>query len=119
MKCSLIVLCIAAVCSFAALQQFSVSPGPGRERVVKGLVVQSSVQKALTNGYTLNQAFHDSGFDATAVWTETSVTLVQVGLNVLWVAMFASLSVYLASFVIGLRSGPGGTKKKLALGARS
>jgi hypothetical protein len=119
MKISLILLCISALFSFAGLQQFSVSPGPRLERVVEGLTIRPEVQKVLTNGYTLEQAFEDSGFRATAVWTRSSVTFMQVALNVFWVGMFTSLSVYLASFVIGLRRSPRGARKNSALGARS
>jgi hypothetical protein len=106
MKLSLALLCITALLSIASIQLFSVSPGPGRERVVVGFRLQPPMEKVLSATYTAMDALRDSGFDATAVWTAGSVTLMQVTLNILWVAMFASLSVYLVSFMIGLRNGP-------------
>lgn len=118
LKRSLVLLCITAVAAIGALELFSTSPGTGRDRVVEGFILQPAVQQVIKPPYTAADALRDNAFDATAVWTKSSVTLMEVVLHVLWVAMFASLCIYLASFVTALRARPAAPKKSPAV-ARS
>jgi hypothetical protein len=78
MKCSIVLFCITAMAAIGGLSLFSVSPGPGRERVVEGFILQPAVRHILSATYTPADALRDSEFDSTAVWTKWSVTLMQV-----------------------------------------
>ena len=103
MKWSLVTLFTCVIAVIAGLALLTVDPGPGRERVVEGFVLQPAVRQVLAATYTPENALRDKEYDAMAVWTKSSVVTVQLALDLSWIGMFGSLSVYLASFVVGLR----------------
>jgi hypothetical protein len=100
MKRALVGFCVGAILSFALIEQFTVIPGDGRERVVQGFMLQPEIKPLIADTYTPRDALRDSAYDTSRVWTQTSVTITHVTLIAAWLFTFVSLVIYLGTFVI-------------------
>jgi hypothetical protein len=100
MKRALICFCTGLIGSLALIEMFTIIPGPDRERVVEGFVLQPSTKALAATGISPEEALRDAEFDASAVWVQSSVVLVRVSLVVLWVTTFTALAAYISLFVI-------------------
>jgi hypothetical protein len=106
MRAALICFCLGLVFSIGMIEMFTVSPGTGRERVVKGFALQPSVKPLVGPAFSSDDALRAAQYDPQQVWLQSSVTAVQVTLIVLWCVTFASLASYISLFVIMQRTQP-------------
>lgn len=100
MKVALVCLVAGFIASLALVWHFTVSPGAGRERVVEGLRLRSDIAPLIGSTYSPEEALRDNEYDATQVWTKTSVTAMRVLVPAVWLATFVALAVYLGLFVM-------------------
>jgi hypothetical protein len=100
MKSALSFFCIGIVISLALLWMFTVTPGQGRDRVVKGFSLRPEIKPLINSSYTPEQALGESEYDPDKVWTKESIVIVQVSIILIWMATFASLAAYLTVFII-------------------
>lgn len=99
MRWALGCFCICLAASLVLLSNFSVSPGPGRERVIEGATIRPEVAALLGSTYSAEDALRESEYDAAKVWTNASVTAMRTLVTALWVATFVSLAIYLMVFI--------------------
>ena len=100
MKIALGLFLVGIVSSLLLLQRFSVSPGPGREKVIEGLTLRSDIRAIIDNSYTPEQALQDSEYDPEKVWTNESIAILRTLITAVWIGTFACLSIYLTVFII-------------------
>lgn len=106
MKRSLICFSASIILSLALMDMFTLSPGPGTERVVKGFVLQPYVKPLIGRELaTADDALRGASFDSAQVWQQWSVTIVHMTLIAVWLITFCSLTAFLALFVISRRKG--------------
>jgi hypothetical protein len=102
---SRMVLCLVVFCgtllgSGVLFDQFTVRPGAGRDLVVCGYSVLPDIRPLMTGDYTPLRALRESEYDAERVWTRTSITVIHMALILSWLMAFASLSMFIATFII-------------------
>jgi hypothetical protein len=101
MKAALISFSVGLILSLILIDMFTLSPGPNRERVVKGFVLQPFIKPLMGRELaTVDDALRAAGYDASEVWLPWSVTTTQVGLIAVWLFTFSSLAAFLALFVM-------------------
>jgi hypothetical protein len=100
MKIAFVCFSIGLVSSLILVEQFTVFPGPGRDRVIEGFILRPDVKPILTATYTSEDALRDHEFDPMQVWTRESVTTLRVLLPFFWMLTFVAFSIFLAVFII-------------------
>jgi hypothetical protein len=100
MKTALVVFCLGLTVSLILSERFTVSPGPGRDRVLQGLVLRPDVAPLISSAYSPEDALRDQAYDPDRVWTRGSIVLARAVFTVIWVISFCSLAVYLTVFVM-------------------
>jgi hypothetical protein len=98
-------LCVAffvlgLIVSGFLIEQYTISPGPNRDNIVGGYELRSDVQPMIGPNYTPLDALHESQYDASQVWTRTSITAIHLFLATSWIATFVSIAMFISAFVI-------------------
>jgi len=99
-KAALGVFCVGLISSLFLTAVFTVSPGEGRERVIKGWILRDDVRPLIKPSYSPEQALRDSEYDPNTVWTTASVATMRILLTVMWLGTFSSCAGYLTGFII-------------------
>jgi len=100
MKTALGIFCIGIATALVLLWTFTILPGQSRERVIEGFRLVPSVKPLINDSYTAEQALRESEYDADKIWTRGSIVLMRASIILTWMASFASLAVYLTTFII-------------------
>jgi hypothetical protein len=89
------------------LGTFTFTEPVSQEREVKGVVLKDSalseieaIRKKGKPHYSVDEYLSGKENDPENVWTSWSITLMQVVLVVVWLAMFISLSMFIGTFVM-------------------
>jgi hypothetical protein len=105
MKIALAVFSFGLVTSLALLEQFSVAPSEGHERIVEGFQVRPDVKPVLSSVYGPDDALRDNEYDPAKIWTKESISILRLSMVVIWISTFASLAIYLTAFIMSQRRG--------------
>ncbi len=106
MKAALLFFCAGLIASLALIGTFTLSRGAGTERVVKGFILQPSIQPLIGRELpTVDDALRAAQYDASEVWLQSSIAAVHVTLIAIWLITFAALTAFIALFVIARRKG--------------
>lgn len=103
MKIAVVSFCTGLALCLAGIEMFTVSPGPGRDRVVEGFWLQNSIKPLIGPAFSTRDALAGARYDASEVWNQSSIVTVHVTLIVLWLVSFVSLAVFVSMFVIARR----------------
>lgn len=103
MKVSLICFVASLVACLVLLEQFTVTPGPGRDRIIIGFHIRPDVQPILTPMYKAEDAMRDNEYDADKVWTRESISIARIAVTLTWLLSFSCLAVYLTAFIMSQR----------------
>jgi len=103
MKFSLAVLIAGLMIFGVLLAQFTIRP-PKRELVVEGFTLRSDVQPLIGIGFTPEDALKGAQYDASQVWTTTSITVIHALLVVSWLASFAAVAMFLSAFLLAQKA---------------
>jgi hypothetical protein len=112
MRLALGLFCLFLLGSITGTEAFTISPGPGRDRVVEGYELHAATQRLIGPTFSPEDALRAAQFDPSEVWTQRSITVIHSGLIVCWIAAFTAITIYLSLFVIAQR------KKKAASAAK-
>ena len=99
----LLVICFGSYLYFNGTFTFSTPVG---EKFVKGFTLTPDAALLITPEYTTDAMLEEFGYRPEAVWTSSSITVVQLILLFLWLLSFISLSAAIASFVLYHRRRP-------------
>jgi len=100
MKRAAVVFVVCAIVCFFLTEQFTVSIGHSRKRVVIGWKVRPEVQAITTPAYTAFDALRGYEYDADRVWTTGSIMVMWVALVLTWMLTFAALTMYIGYFIL-------------------
>lgn len=100
MRLCLLVFCVALLASGILFGLYTIRPGSGRDLVVCGYSLRPDILPLMTAGYTSEQALRDAEYDASQVWTETSIVVVRLALTASWLIAFVSISMFVSTFII-------------------
>jgi hypothetical protein len=88
------------VASGALLEQFTIRPGPSRECIVEGYILRSDVQPLIGPNHTPLDTLREAEYDPSQVWTRTSITAIHVLLVASWMTTFASVAMFISTFLM-------------------
>lgn len=100
MKIALSMFCLGLITSILLIGVFTISPGNGRERVIKGWVIRNEIQPLFNSSYIPEQALREGEYDPNMIWTTASIETIRIVITVVWLATFASLAGYLTAFIV-------------------
>jgi hypothetical protein len=100
MNAALILFSAAMFMSLILLWTFSIAPNQSRQRVVEGYSLREDVRPLINDSYTAEEALRESAYDASKVWTKSSIVIVTLLISVTWIAAFASFAFYLTVFIV-------------------
>jgi hypothetical protein len=100
MKLCAALFVVGLVTSGVLLKQFTIRPGPNRDSIVEGYALRSDVQRLIGPNYTPLDALREAEYDASQVWTSTSITTIQVLLIMSWATTFVSVAMFISTFVM-------------------
>jgi len=96
----LIVLLVICFGSYLYLNGTFTFSTPLGEKFVKGFTLTPDAALLITPEYTTDAMLEEMGYRPDAVWTSSSITVMQLVLLFLWLLSFISLSATIASFVL-------------------
>ncbi len=104
MLVALILLCLTFAGYLLVFSYFTEPHPKTKNLMVLGYEpVSADMRQAFMEGYTRQQALEENEYTPTKIWTERSITNVRIGILLLWLAVFISLSVFIALFVMAQR----------------
>jgi hypothetical protein len=103
MKVSLVCFVAGLVACLVLLEQLTVTPGPGRDRIIIGFRIRPDVQPILTTKYKAEDAMRDNEYDADKVWTRESISIARISVTLTWLFSFSCLAIYLTAFIMSQR----------------
>lgn len=101
---ALVALCITFVGYLLLFSHFTEPHPKTHKLMVLGYEpVSEDMRQAFAEGYTNNQALEENEYTPARIWTERSITNIRVGILLLWLVAFISLSAFIGLFVIAQR----------------
>ena len=100
MKLSLIAAVLSFLLYFWLFGSFIFNAPDARHRDVRGLIYTEAAESVIDTTYPEQDALKGAGFDPTRIWKPWTVYLMRFLVLVSWLVFFASISVYLATFVL-------------------
>jgi hypothetical protein len=103
MRVCAVLFAVGLLASGVLLEDFTLRPGPNRERVVKGYVLRNDVQPLIGPNFDTTTALQAAGYDPEQVWTASSITTIHVLLAVSWMIAFVSIAMFISGFLLQRR----------------
>lgn len=105
MKLCAALFVVGLLLSGVLIKQFTASPGLGRDSVVLGYALRSDVQPLIGPNHTPVDALREAQYDASQVWTNPSITAIQVLLVIAWTGTFVAVAMFISTFLMLQRAG--------------
>ena len=82
------------------MKQFTTSPGPRRENVVLGYELRSDVKPLIGPNYSALDALREAQYDASQVWTDSSIAVMHALLVISWTGTFVAVALFISTFLM-------------------
>lgn len=100
----LMILCVSFV---GYLYLFSTYTQNIRNKPVSDLLgyepLNTDIKQVLAEGYTKEQILEENEFSPEKIWTQISITLIRIGILLVWLLLFVSFSSFVGFFVVSQR----------------
>lgn len=100
MKASCISVVISFLVYFWLFGSLVFDAPDARHRDVKGIGYSHAAELVISDSYTEKDALKGAAYDPTKIWQPWSVYLMRLLVLTAWLVFFASVSVYIATFVL-------------------
>lgn len=103
MRIGLVVLLISFTAYLFLSDRYTFIPPSATDRYVKGFVIREDVRPLITPEHPADKALEEANYKADEVWSGWSITTMRVGLLLIWLIAFGSLSLFIGTFVMAQR----------------